>query len=127
MTSDSYVPKLRYDARYMTRSPSESSFCAVPACAMHAPPPQACEYAAVASVVGPVKVEFAEFAKSTWKRQVLSAFVPKFVKYPAAPAGGAAVVPSAPFAPSRSAGRRLATVVDWLEHCIVAAPPARPV
>jgi len=48
----------------MRRSPSESTFCAVPACGTHVPPPHAVANDGVAKVVGPVIVEFAEFAKS---------------------------------------------------------------
>src|SRR2546421_2969842 len=66
-TSDSWSPKLRYARRYMRRSPSESSFCAVFFCAMQLLPPQARVKAGTPETVfGPLKVVFAGVAQLTW-------------------------------------------------------------
>src|SRR5438105_11323884 len=107
----------------MSRSASESSWFVVPGWAMHVPPLHARVNAGTVTELE-TSVEFAEFAKSTWNFQRLSALVPKFAKTFGAPDGGAAVEPDAPVAPSRSDGSRLATQVFRLKHWPVAAPPA---
>jgi len=53
----------------MRRSASESSFCVVPACGTHVPPLQSSVKPATGIALGPVTVEFAMFAKSTWNFQ----------------------------------------------------------
>src|SRR5689334_19002768 len=69
-TSDSWSPKLRYARRNMTRSESESRVCGMPPCGMQVPDaPQAVVYAATVSVPGPVNVELAGVAQSTWNFQ----------------------------------------------------------
>src|SRR6266478_925971 len=65
-TRDSCVPKLRYASRYISRSASESSCCVVPGCGTQVPPLHSGLNAATLITVGPVKVEFAGVAKSTW-------------------------------------------------------------
>src|SRR5436190_15724319 len=66
-TSDSWSPKLRYASRNMIRSDSESSVCEVPPCGMHVPvDPHAVVYAATVNEPGPVNVELAGTAQSTW-------------------------------------------------------------
>src|SRR6266700_6469522 len=65
-TSDSWSPKFRYARRYIRRSARESNLVEVLGCEMQAPPPeQAALNAATGILVGPVRVVFAEFAKST--------------------------------------------------------------
>src|SRR5438093_12829893 len=79
-TSDSWSPKLRYAKRYISRSASELSLCDVPGCGMQASPPlQAGVKAAVGIDVGPLSVEFAGVAQSTWNAQSSSAFVAKLI------------------------------------------------
>src|SRR5437762_10197506 len=84
---------------------------------MHVPPAlQAGVKAAVAIVVGPLRLEFAGVAQSTWNDQSSSAFVAKLITSLGAPAGGA-------LEPSRSDG----SSDPWLEptskHCCVADCP----
>src|SRR5215470_1328731 len=77
-TSDSYVPKLRYEKRYISRSASESSCWLVPACGMQVPPPpHAGENDATGIVVGPAKLELAGVDQSTWNRHSCRLFVAK--------------------------------------------------
>src|SRR3954452_23973492 len=76
-TSDSWSPKLRYPSRYMSRSPSESSCCVVPACGTHVPPAHAGANGATGIWAAAVIVVFAVFAQSTWNFQKSSAFVEK--------------------------------------------------
>src|SRR5215469_14388640 len=78
-TNDSWLPKLRYARRYIKRSPNESKFALVPGCGIQALPPQASAKGATAMLVGPVKVEFAGVAKSTWNFHRFSEFVPKSI------------------------------------------------
>src|SRR5438309_10268907 len=89
-TSDSWSPKFRYARRYMSRSPRESSFCVVPDCGTHAPPPlHAGENAATpATEVGPRIHELLMFAQSTWSLQSRRLLDPKLRKNPGSPAGG---------------------------------------
>ncbi len=103
----------------MRRSASESSFWVVPDWGMQVPPAQASEYAAVASVVGPVKVELAVVTKSTWNFQYASvlAVEPRPTRNSGEPAGGRR-------APSRSAGSTPPKAVLVLKHTCVAAWPA---
>src|SRR5437588_8682190 len=99
-TSDSWSPKLRYAARYRSRSASESSWFVVPACGMHVPPPlQAGENEATGIEVGPVSVEFVGVVQSTWNFQSCRTFVPELRTSFGAPAGGGVD-------PSTSAARR---------------------
>ena len=60
----------------MSRSASESSRCVVLGWGMQVPPPQAGEKAAVVILVGPVKVELAVLAQSTWNFQRFSPLLP---------------------------------------------------
>ena len=53
----------------MSRSASESSRCVVPACGMQVPPLQSSVKPATGIDDGPVTLEFAMFAKSTWNFQ----------------------------------------------------------
>jgi len=68
VTSDSWLPKLRYASRNMSRSPSVSSCWLVPGCGIHVPPvpPHASVYDGTVMAIGPVSVVLFEFAKSTW-------------------------------------------------------------
>src|SRR5262249_10887393 len=119
-TRDSWSPKLRYANRNITRSDSESSCWVVPFCGMQVPDaPQAAVYEATVSVVGPVNVELAGVAKSTWNFQNASvvAVVPSATTVFASPAGGA-VPPSTSLASSPP---------NWFEvvkHTWVAVVPA---
>src|SRR5215471_12311406 len=104
-TSDAWSPKLRYASRYISRSPSESSFSVVPGCGM-----QSCVVrhgdvngATPAIEVGPTSVELLVLPKSTCifhrfkAPDAGSTLMRKFGE----PAGGAV-------APSWSDGSRLA-------------------
>src|SRR5260370_30817530 len=84
---------------------------------MQLPPPEhAAVNAATGMLVGPVKVELAGVAKSTWNFHKLSEFVPKFRYMSGAPAGGA-------LDPSRSDGNRLPTLeLSWKQTCVSTAP-----
>src|SRR5712692_10805554 len=101
----------------MRRSARESSVVLVPDCGMQAPPPHASVKAATGMLRGPVRVVFAEFAKSTWNFHSLSELEPKLRKNSGEPAGGAV-------APSRSAGSTPPKLVLSWKHCCVAAAPA---
>src|SRR5258706_15766294 len=116
--SDSTPPRFRYARRYIRRSASESSLFDVLGCGIQVPPPeQAALNAATAILVGPVKVVFAELAKSTWTFHRLSELAPKFMKKFGEPAGGAVV-------PSRSEGSKHPKLLLSWKHCCVAAQPA---
>ncbi len=68
--------------------------------------------------IGPVRVELEGVAKSTWNLNSFSVVeVPSSKKKLGEPAGGAVL-------PSRSAGSKLASLVPFWKHCIVAALPA---
>src|SRR5258708_17014242 len=84
---------------------------------MRLPPPEhAAGNAATGMLVGPVKVELAGVAKSTWNFHKLSEFVPKFRYMSGAPAGGA-------LDPSRSDGSRLPKLeLSWKQTWVAAAP-----
>src|SRR5713226_9781240 len=84
---------------------------------MHVPPPlQAVVNAATPMVVGPVKVELAGVAKSTWNFHSRSEFEPKFRKKLGEPAGGAVD-------PSRSDGNSPPKdELNWKQTCVAAAP-----
>src|SRR5690349_4703190 len=84
---------------------------------MHVPPPlQAGENAATGIVVGPVSVEFAWFAQSTWNFHSWSAFVVKLSRYSGEPTGGGVE-------PSRSAGSMLPKdALSWKHFCVAACP-----
>src|SRR3954453_21052549 len=104
----------------MSRSPSESSFCWVPGCGMHVPPPlHAALKAATAIEDGPLSVVLAEFDQSTWKRHRLSELVPKFMNMSGVPAGGSPSPPgwSEAVAPSKSDGRRPPYRLESWKHC----------
>src|SRR3954470_6220238 len=103
----------------MRRSASESRFWGVPAWGTRGAAAEASEYAAVASVVGPVKVELAGVTKSTWNFQYASvlAVEPRATMNAGDPAGGSR-------APSRSEGSTPPNAVVVLKHCCVAAWPA---
>src|SRR5215469_13915221 len=119
-TSASWSPKFRYASRYMSRSPSESSCCDVPDCGMQVPLlPQASLKEFTASVLGPVNVELAGVVKSTWNWNAASVFAlaPSERSVLGSPAGGSML-------PSRSAGRRLETLVGALNEMLVAVWPA---
>src|SRR5260221_14603968 len=83
----------------MRRSASESSCVVVPDCGMQVPPPQSVENAATGMTVGPVKVELAGVAKSTWNLKRIRLLDPKNTREFGPPAGGAAV----PHGPARRA------------------------
>src|SRR5216684_8894189 len=83
---------------------------------MQAPPLQASVKAATGILIGPVNVELAVFAKSTWNRKTFSELLPKLTKKLGDPAGGAVT-------PSRSEGSRLATLDACWKQTIVAAAP----
>src|ERR1041385_3170558 len=119
-TSASWSPKLRYASRNISRSPSESSCVVVPDCGMHVPlVPQASLNAFTASVAGPVNVELAGVAKSTWNLKLASvlAAAPSESTKLGSPAGGRVAL-------SRSEASRLATVVGALKETRVVACPA---
>src|SRR3954465_10999684 len=103
----------------MRRSASESSCWVVPDWGMQVPPAQASEYAAVASVVGPVKVELAVVTKSTWNFQYASVFAvePRPTMNAGEPEGGRRD-------PSRSDGNRPPKAVLVLKQTCAAAAPA---
>src|SRR5262249_50367752 len=66
-TSDSWSPKFRYASRYMRRSPNESMRLGVLAWGTQPlTPGQKGVNGATWILVGPVNVEFAGVAKSTW-------------------------------------------------------------
>jgi len=65
-TSDSTVPKLRYDKWNIGRSPSDASLFPGEGCATHEPPPHSCVNAATGRLVGPVNVLLAGVTQSTW-------------------------------------------------------------
>src|SRR5690242_331696 len=84
--------KLRYDKRYIRRSPRESSCWLTPDCGIQEPPLQASENEATGMLVGPV-TDTVPAAKFGFMRKRFRELVPKLRKYSAVPAGGAAVVP----------------------------------
>ena len=89
----------------------------VPGCGIQAPPPeQAALNEATGILVGPVKVVFAELAKSTWNFHRLREFAPKFMKKLGEPAGGNVL-------PSKSEGSKPPKLVPSWKHCCVAAAP----
>src|SRR5438132_1137810 len=55
-TSDSTVPKLRYERWNIGRSPSDASLLPGAGCVTHAPPPHSWLYDATVKLVGPVNV-----------------------------------------------------------------------
>jgi hypothetical protein len=66
-TSASWSPKFRYASRYISRSPSESSFVDVPDCGMHVPVEAHTRVnVGTETVDGPVKVLLAGVVQSTW-------------------------------------------------------------
>src|SRR6185437_16081362 len=67
-SSDSYFPKLRYDSRYISRSPSESSCCDVPGCGTHVLPPHAWRIVPSGTLTD-VNVELLMLFQSTWNRE----------------------------------------------------------
>src|SRR3954464_12216501 len=118
-SSASWPPMLRYARRYIARSDSESSCCEVPLCGMHAPPfRHAVEKLAIGSEVGPVKVALGGEKELTLNLKRLSEVVVwRVTKKLGEPAGGGVL-------PSRSDGRRLATVFGCWKQIWVAGPPA---
>src|SRR6478735_12457316 len=90
---------------------------------MHVPPLHALENDATGMLVGPV-TETVPAVKFGVMRQTFSELVPKFTKYSCVPAGGRAVVPLAPEAPSRSAGRIPPKLLLVWKQTSFAAPPA---
>jgi len=104
-TNASWSPKLRYADRNMPRSPIASSPSPLPACGTQARVNgQRTVNGAGVSVPATVQVEFAGFAKSTWKRWTGHvASVPTLTYGFGAPAGGGVI-------PSRSAGRNASSV-----------------
>src|SRR5258708_8409156 len=103
----------------MRQAASESSCVVVPDCGMQVPPPQSVEKAATGMTVGPVKVELAGVAKSTWNLKRFRLLDPKNTRKFGSPAGGAVV-------PSRSAGRTAPPPLPPLEHTPGPAPPPPP-
>src|SRR6266568_8558926 len=100
----------------MSRSASESSRCRVLGCGMHVPPLQAGVNAATGMLVGPLKVDWAGVAKSTWNFQRFKEFVPKFRKKFGDAVGGKV-------GPSRSEGSTPPNEEDnWKQTCVAAAP-----
>ena len=90
----------------------------VPACGMHVNPPQASLKELTGIEVGPVKVEFDGVAKSTWNLKRPSALVlESSIKKFGSPEGGGEL-------PSRSEGRRLATLELFWKQMAVPALPA---
>src|SRR5215472_4872538 len=73
-TMDSWVPKFRYAARCMSRSPRESSDSPPLGCATQMPPPQASRNRLTFTSTGPEKVECAGAVKSTWNCQIWKEF-----------------------------------------------------
>src|SRR5581483_1466 len=67
----------RQASRYIRRSPSESKGFVVDGCGTHTPPLQSGVNEATAKLVGPVNVEFAGVAKSTWNFHIRRALVVK--------------------------------------------------
>src|SRR6476661_8222505 len=114
--SDSWSPKFRYARRYMSRSPSESSFWVVFGCGTHVPPPQACVNAATLNCCGPFSVELAGVGQSTWNfhscRLLLAMAMTKFGEPPGGGDG-----------PSTFDGNRVPMLPASLKHCCVAARP----
>src|SRR6266516_4780925 len=101
----------------MRRSARLSSFCRVPVWGTQAPPPHAGVNPATEMVLGPVNVEFAGVAKSTWNRHARRAFDPKSSRVFDSPAGGEVD-------PSRSEGSRLPNdELSW-KHTWMALFPA---
>src|SRR5262245_52539250 len=100
----------------MSRSPSESSFCWVPPCGTQTPPLQALVNAVTGMLVGPVNVELAGVAQSTWNFQRLSELAPMLTRKLGEPFGGGVE-------PSRSEGKRLSKVELSCTHCAVAGAP----
>src|SRR5512140_984758 len=105
---------LRYASRNMRRSESASSFCEVPACGTV----NAVAKLGTVITVGPVKVLLAGIPKSAWNLNRLSEVVVwRVTKKFGDPAGGGVL-------PSRSEGRRPATLVDCWKQIWVAGRPA---
>src|SRR5258708_38252015 len=103
----------------MRRSASESSCVVVPDCGMQVPPPQSVENAATGMTVGPVKVELAGVAKSTWNLKRFRLLDPKNTRKFGSPAGGAGV-------PSRAAGGRRPAAPPLLVRTHLCAPAGTP-
>src|SRR5258706_9318785 len=101
----------------MRRSPSESSFWAVPGWGTQLPPLQARANEATERLTGPLREVFAGVVQSTWNRHRLSEFAPMLSIGFGAPAGGGV-------APSRSPGSRDPYVLLSWKHCWVAERPA---
>src|SRR5256885_13790192 len=65
-TSDSRVPKLRYERWNIGRSPSDASLLPGAGCATQVPPPHSWLYDATGTLVGPVKVALPGVTQSAW-------------------------------------------------------------
>ena len=103
----------------MSRSPRESSCCAVPDCGIQVPPPHAWLYEETESEVGPVSELFAGAVQSTWNRKYCSEVdVPSVTMKFGSPDGGSLV-------PSSEAGSTVCSPLEnAMKHCCVAACPA---
>src|SRR3954447_18829246 len=102
----------------MRRSPMPSSLTVVLGCGMQERvPEQSTLKAAVLSVVGPVSVELAELAQSTWNFHICRALLPRAMKKLGVPAVGGV-------APSRSEGKRVPKLVLRLKRWKEAGWPA---
>src|SRR5258708_27112573 len=98
----------------MRQAASESSCGVVRDWGVQVAPPQSVEKAATGMTVGPVKVELAGVAKSTWNLKRFRLLDPKNTRKFGSPAGGAVV-------PSRSAGSRPPTLLPcWKQTCVAA-------
>src|SRR5436309_7242726 len=101
----------------MRRSASESNFCVVPGWGTQPRPPlHNGVNAATGTTVGPVNVEFAGVAKSTWNLKRLRLLVPKNTMKLGEPAGGAVL-------PSRSEGNKPPIELPCWKHIWVAGWP----
>src|SRR5262249_41281364 len=90
-SSASWSENRRYTRRFIRRSGGESSLLVVPGWVTQVPPLHSAVYAATAIAVGPVNVELAGVAKSTWNFQTWSALVSSATIVLGSPDGGRVV------------------------------------